>query len=156
MMSAVDLMQEFQAAIMNGQTDRIKSLIERGANVRYRDKWKRTPLIWAALGVLNSAEVVRILLDSGADIDAQNNNKMTALMEAVLHRDLPVVEVLIEYGADIHITNRHGFTALSYAQSSRNPQIRELLEEADKTTRKQSITATRKTTSPNGKPGRRR
>jgi uncharacterized protein len=51
-----------------------------------------------------------------ADINAQNNNGMTALMEAVLRDDIEIVKVLLKNGADTNMTNKNGLAAFSMAK----------------------------------------
>ena len=76
-----------------------KALIDRGAVVDERDKDGFTPLIWAANR--GAARLVKLLLDSGADVNAKTTQKYnsgrTALMFA---QGLAMVWTLLEAGAD--------------------------------------------------------
>jgi uncharacterized protein len=110
------LESQLRDAIKNGDISKIQHLISRGANLKYRDDWKRTPLIWAALGGLNGAEVVQTLLDAGADINAQNNQGMTALMEAALRDDTEIVKVLLKNRANADLSSKNGLRASSIAK----------------------------------------
>jgi len=131
------LIRELAEAISQGEVDQIKQLVEQGASLKYLDEWRRTPLIWATIrSGLNNKEVVEVLLDLGADINAQNNNGMTALMEAILHDNVEAAKILIERGADIHLTNRHGSTAVTF---SRNRKLFRFVEEASQESKKKSI-----------------
>ena len=49
--------------------------------------------------------IVKLLLDSGADIDKQNNKGYTALTAAASNNNLEVVEFLLDYHADEFILN---------------------------------------------------
>jgi len=42
-----------------------------------------------------------LLIEAGADVDAQNKWEWTALMRTLEARDLEVVKLLIEQGADV-------------------------------------------------------
>ena len=62
-------------------------------------------------------EVVRLLLESGADINTQEDygNGATALMEAAGNGHVEVVRLLLENGADTNTQNNSGRTVLMYA-----------------------------------------
>lgn len=59
----------------------------------------------------------RILLDRGADINATDNAGQTALMYAVRAADIEGVRQLIERGANVNVQDEEGETALSLAQA---------------------------------------
>jgi len=71
--------------------DVVLYLISRGADVNFRGKDGRTPLIWAAgnsfestkiLLENNSFESTKILLENGADVNARGNDGMTAFIQS--------------------------------------------------------------------------
>jgi Ankyrin repeats (3 copies) len=70
-----------------------------------------TPL-HLALGKGQSTELVRFLLQSGADVNASKANGVTPLM---LARELSTVRMLLEAGADVNVKNNRGSTALHVA-----------------------------------------
>ncbi len=45
-------------------------------------------------------EIVKLLLNAGADIDKQNNTGNTALIKAAYYNNVEIVELLLNYGAD--------------------------------------------------------
>ncbi|MDP8249068.1 MAG: ankyrin repeat domain-containing protein [Candidatus Tritonobacter lacicola] len=71
---ATDLMR----AAQDGDTAKVKLLIEQGANINDRDAHGMTPLMHAA--GKGRAEVVKLLLESGADASAEAGE--TALYDA--------------------------------------------------------------------------
>ncbi len=74
-------------------------------------------------------DVVELLMQSGVDINLQDNGQ-TALMMACIRGDIEMVEILLT-ADDIDINARgttSGYTALWYASSYRNNDIVELLE----------------------------
>lgn len=60
----------------------------------------------------NDETVVRIALQSGANIDAQDSAGLTALHHAIRNRDLDMVKLLLSENADPNIPDDHGDTAL--------------------------------------------
>ncbi|KAL3463450.1 ankyrin repeat-containing domain protein [Aspergillus heterothallicus] len=57
-------------------------------------------------------ELIRILLNSGAEIDARNERSMTALHHASSLGLYEVVEALIEFGADVEVLDGLGMTVV--------------------------------------------
>ena len=53
----------------------MRLLIDRGAKIDDKDKYANTPIIYAARQ--DNAEMVRMLLDKGADIETTENNDYT-------------------------------------------------------------------------------
>ncbi len=53
----------------------------------------------------NNIEIVKLLLNAGADIDNQNNDGYTALIYAAYKNNKEIIELLIEYYADEFILN---------------------------------------------------
>jgi hypothetical protein len=79
---AADSGAELVAAARKGQTDRVKTLLAKGANVESQDKDGRTPLMWAARN--GHADTVTLLLESGAKPDDRDRQGWTAFGLAVL------------------------------------------------------------------------
>ncbi len=72
-----------------------------------------TPLMYAVL--YGDADVVRLLLDNGADPNVRNEAGASALMWAV--DDLEKTRLLLQRGADVNARSEDGRTALSIAAS---------------------------------------
>jgi hypothetical protein len=73
--------------ILSGVTALVMSGCVADADIEVRDEYGRTPLHLAALG--NSPDIARLLIDSGANIDALS----------ALGNSLEVARLLIERGA---------------------------------------------------------
>ncbi|MGZ3306280.1 MAG: ankyrin repeat domain-containing protein, partial [Asticcacaulis sp.] len=71
-----------------------------------------------------------LLLDAGAQIDAETVDGETALLICVRRQKFKAVELLIARGADMYHADRYGNTAFSLAQRRRNGAILRLLEHA--------------------------
>ena len=60
-------------------------------------------------------EVVKMLLEKGADVNAKNTKGWTALMIASLRGQTEVVKNLLEKGADVNAKDEDGKSALKHA-----------------------------------------
>ena len=84
-----------------------------------------TALIRAAC--LGKTEVVRQLLDRGADIEAKDKNGETALIRAAWVGETKVVRLLLDRGADIEAKDKDGETALIWAACLGEAEVVRLL-----------------------------
>jgi hypothetical protein len=80
--SAADFDVELLAAARKGQTEKVRMLLSKGANVESKDKDGRTPLQWAARN--GHAESVAALLEGGAKADTRDRLGWTAFGLAVV------------------------------------------------------------------------
>jgi len=96
-----------------GNSARVKTLIEGGADANARDGAGFTPLHNAVCG--DSKDVVTLLIEQGADINATGWRQWTPLHHAsdVGHTDM--VEVLIDHGAKVDLRGENGNTPLLLA-----------------------------------------
>lgn len=100
-----------------GSTEIINALVSHGADINCRDKHLGdTPMHAAAAAGQISA--VKVLLNLGVDINAQNSRKDTALHRACCNGQDVVVNELLEENAEVDICNDQGMTPLHYAAAS--------------------------------------
>jgi hypothetical protein len=85
-----------------------------------------TPLIKAAAN--GHLDVVKLLVERNADIDAQCGTGATALIEACTNGHVEVVELLLEKGADASLKTKAGQTALYWATENRHAKVANLLK----------------------------
>ena len=112
------------AKLMNSETKLIEVFIDaKGVDAIVRDG--RTVLIYAAWN--GSTEVVKLLIDNGADLNHKNNFGGTALIYAAYKGDTELVKLLIDSGADQNIKDRYGQTALMLAVGNEHTETVELL-----------------------------
>ncbi len=81
-------------ASVQGHTDTVKLLLERGAEIETRDEGRVTALMWAALG--GHIDSVRALLEAGAAVQ-----RASALWLAALGGHTDSVRALLEAGAQV-------------------------------------------------------
>jgi ankyrin repeat protein len=113
------------AARSGKSNESIILLLKHGARIDHHSIDGATPLIWAA-GQGNE-NTVYLLLSYNADINAQDKQGTTALMEAVTVRSVEAVRELINRGANQSIKNNNGKQAIDIANKHRNDKIRSLL-----------------------------
>jgi ankyrin repeat protein len=105
-------------AALKGQLDWVKRLLERGAQVN-KPGW--TPLHYAATGP--NPLVVQLLLDRGADINAESPNRTTPLMMAARYGSEAGVDLLLGRGADPKRRNDLGLSAADFARDGQRPAL---------------------------------
>ena len=102
-------------AALKGDTQLCLKLIQKGADVN-KPGW--APLHYAATN--GHLEVMKLLLDEHAYIDAASPNNTTPLMMAARYGTPSAVKLLLEAGADPLLKNDLGLTAIDFAvQASR-------------------------------------
>lgn len=100
-------------AALKGHLALARRLIERKAEVN-KPGW--TPLHYAATSPSPvSLDMVRLLLEHHAYIDAASPNQSTPLMMAAHYGSPSVVRLLLEEGADPLLKNELGLTAIDFA-----------------------------------------
>lgn len=99
-------------AAMMGRLDWTKKLIERGAKVQ-KPGW--SPVHYAATGP--NTEVLALLLDRGADINARAPDMSTPLMMAVRFGPEESVKLLVRRGAETSYINERNLTAADMARN---------------------------------------
>lgn len=97
-----------------------KILLEGGADANMPNSGNgMTPLMYAANATEEALQLCELLIQYGADIDAQDDNGMTPLMYSARSRQIGVMKLLIEQGADVTITDEKGKTALDHVRSKK-------------------------------------
>ena len=98
----------------------VEALLEKGAQVN-QPGW--TALHYAAASGNN--DIVQLLLDHFAYIDAESPNKTTPIMMAARSGHILTVKLLLEEGADATLKNEAGMTAIDFASKSGHKDIAE-------------------------------
>ncbi|MEM4720009.1 MAG: ankyrin repeat domain-containing protein, partial [Candidatus Bilamarchaeaceae archaeon] len=77
-----------------------------------------------------NAELVKRLIERGADVNAETRFGETVLRYALEKGHTEIAKLLIERGADVNAKNKDGWTALMYALVKGHTEIAELLRKA--------------------------
>lgn len=92
----------------------VAALLARGADPQLMGSGRLTPLYMAVCG--GDLEIVRLLLDADAAINAPNpTTLMTPLHAAMIKCAAPIIALLLERGADPHAPDRFGRTPEAWA-----------------------------------------
>ncbi len=122
----VDL--EFMQAAANGSLSKVKTLLDKGANIEAANDKGATALMWAVMK--DQTNVVKFLVDEGANVNAETSTGMTALKVAAAEGRLDTVKFLLNHGADVN-ASRKGKSAIKLAKESNHRDIVQFLESYD-------------------------
>ena len=109
-------------ASLKGLLPVVVKLIQRGADVN-KPGW--APLHYAA--TRGHLEVMNVLLENHAYIDAASPNGSTPLMMAAMYGTPSAVKLLLEAGADPSLKNIQGLTAIDFAQRGKRIDSAEII-----------------------------
>ncbi len=109
-------------AALRGNHAVAKRLLERDADA-YKTGW--APLHYAATN--GDLEMIALLLEHHAYIDAEAPTGQTPLMMAARFGTPAAVKLLLDEGADPLIKTKEGFTAMDFARFGNKPESAELI-----------------------------
>lgn len=108
-LTAVELMQK---ALDDGKIRHALVGIEKGGDINFTDCQGQTPLMLAAFKATPKAiALMELLIQKGANLDAQDRNGDTALHYCIHNKNVAGAVVLLKAGANPAIQNKHGHSA---------------------------------------------
>ena len=110
-------------AALRGNYEWAKILLDSGAQVQ-RPGW--SPVHYAATGP--EAKIVALLLDRGANVNAESPNRTTPLMMAARYGTEDSVRLLLARGANKALVNDRNFTAADFGEMSKREFLQPLLK----------------------------
>ncbi|XP_026811034.1 protein fem-1 homolog B-like [Rhopalosiphum maidis] len=121
-------------ASLNGQIKIVRELFNRfnvavdniGDVVHFGSLVKGATALWCAAGT-GSIEVVKILVENGANVNFLTETKSSPLRAACYLGHLNIVEYLVEHGANVNITNIYNSTCLMIASHNNHKEVVEYL-----------------------------
>lgn len=128
-------MTELLLAAYHGELDWVRNCIQGGLDIQARDKGGMTPLHWVAdMGMAGPSsereEIVKLLIESGADVQAVDNAGRSVLFIAVLAGNREIVRLLIGANADVNRADNRGCRPLSLAMTGEEFEMTKILEAA--------------------------
>lgn len=114
-------------ALLFASDKTIEELLAAGADVNIGiDRYGNSPLQIAVN--MNRHEMVQRLIQSGAFLDACDNEGCSCVFSAVIAGNEKMLTLLLEAGANPHLPNQEGITPLSYARTSEQTGIIQIIE----------------------------
>ncbi len=114
----------------NPNLNLVNDLIALGANLDWQNEenFNRTPLHWAAWG--GRVEIVRMLIDAGANVNVQDEWGNTPLHEATSLGRVEIAQMLIDARANVNVQDNDGGTPLHRAAEFGKTEIAQMLIDA--------------------------
>ncbi len=117
---------EFDTTSVSAALSACKSLRERGiVDLEARDAKGNTPLLKATAD--GNSELVKLLVEAGADVNARNAAGDAPLMNAACCGDTSMVKLLYEHHADVNAQDKDGRNALMLAINGGHEQLAKTL-----------------------------
>jgi ankyrin repeat protein len=115
-----------------GQVEAVRTLLRLGADVNQLSQSKipfipSNTALHAAIAGDRSVEVVKILLDHGADVTLTDSNHHTPLQAAAFNGNVEIGRLLLEKGADVNAQHCNSQTALAISRKQGHTAFVELL-----------------------------
>ena len=117
-------------AAHGGDIREVEALLNKGVNVNEVGFSGVTPLLEAVL-YNASLDIVRLLVDKGADVNKGMNIGWKPIHFAVKNGNANVVKLLLDRGADINVLNPYKKTPLKMAEEKGSTVIARMLREAE-------------------------
>jgi len=116
-------------AVESGQEQQVRDLLkQKNLDVNERAEAGWTALLYAS--AQGYPQIMRLLLDAGANPDIGNVTGITPLMYGALYKNIDVCKILLEYGANLDLQDVHGGTALMVATRAGSPDVARVLLKA--------------------------
>jgi ankyrin repeat protein len=112
-------------ALMNKEYEQAKIMINNGIEINFLSG-EFSPLMCS----IENVEIMKLLLEKGADVNLKNKMNMTALTMAVMSNKADAVKLLIENKADVNVVSTlNDQTPLMFALQNKNQAIIKMLKE---------------------------
>jgi ankyrin repeat protein len=126
------LLSAMSWAAYNSHRKIISILINHGVDIEDKYCDNNTALIllcvnWKKMHNRQIAKCAKLLINAGANVNAQNDLGTTPLMICAIKKNTPVAKLLIKAGAKINIKNELSNTALMYACNKQKVSLIKLL-----------------------------
>jgi len=118
--------QELRSGVFDGDLEKVKDALDKGADVNTKDVLTGRNVLMLAADK-GKKEMVELLLNESADVNARSEGRWTVLMIAAEGGYGDIVELLIENGAEVDAENTNGKTALMRAIERGHRNVVDLL-----------------------------
>ena len=122
-----ELVRSFTYAARRGDVSKVADMVQAGMPVDIDDEDGWTALFRAAC--YNRTDVVRYLLNNGANVNKQDSLGWTVLHHASRMNQTDVMRILLEHGARKDIKDKYGNTPIDLARPCNHKEAIDLLEQ---------------------------
>ena len=98
----------------------VQSLLDKGADFNSVGRLAQLPPLTLAITESSPPQIVLLLIERGANINAQSEYKVTALMAAINRGDIDIIKTLLVKGAEVNAQDKNGDSALLRPAPSRD------------------------------------
>ncbi len=147
------MVSELIHASQTGDLETVKRLLAAGADVNARDEdgWPAlTRACYSPELKHGFADIVRLLIEAGADIEAPIGYGVRPLMLAAGYGEAEIVATLLNAGADVLAQNEGGYTALAMAKQRFHIDVINMLHEAEQYARPEASSCSTKSSPDTG------
>lgn len=116
---------ELFLAARDGDLSHVEAMLRRSQSLAKSEVGGFSMLHWAAFG--GNEQVVRKLIEAGADVNRPNYVGETSLHCAAARGNLGAARALLAGGADTHLTDNLGKTAADWAYANNHADIGDLI-----------------------------
>jgi len=121
--------EELLTAVNNLNHGDAGKLLERGADANFKDASGRSILMTACERSGGNIEMIKLLVESGAEVNARDNERKTAFLYACASGNTEAVKFLWEKGALLSVFNKAGANATILAAMRGNAEMMAFLIE---------------------------
>ncbi|MCU7828420.1 MAG: ankyrin repeat domain-containing protein [Candidatus Thiodiazotropha sp. (ex Myrtea sp. 'scaly one' KF741663)] len=109
--------------------EEVKERLESGSDIEEKDRDGRTPLLNSVSGSNISIELVSLLINCGANTNAQDNAGFSALHFCAQEKQPEIAELLIDNGANVNLKDQWGNTPLfrAFGNTEKNIALIDIL-----------------------------
>jgi Ankyrin repeats (many copies) len=118
--------QRLCVAAAAGNLDELHAALDEHPDVNACNSFGDPPLVSAAC--FGPPDVLKALLQAGANVNQPGMGHTTALMRAVYGRRMDLITILLQAGADPSLKDDDGLTALSAAQTLERTEVADFLK----------------------------
>ncbi len=120
MLNSSKFMKYVKNSRIGDNSMKIDRMIEKGVYLNYLDsQMKHTPLIASIILADKTSHICTVekLINSGANVNMENEKKDTALIFACYLHNIDIIKMLIKAGANVNHQNKDGYTPLMVVQN---------------------------------------
>ncbi|XP_049607902.1 histone-lysine N-methyltransferase EHMT2 isoform X1 [Syngnathus scovelli] len=121
--------RQLYPAAKQGEVQRVLLMLMEGIDPAYQPESQNRRSALHAAAQRGLLEVCYILLQAGAQIDAQDKDLRTPLLEAIINNHIELTRYLIQNGACVYHVEEDGYTGLHHAAKQGNLEIVNILLE---------------------------